>query len=170
MAIFHEDVDRLSFLGIVKRAFGDNRVAPHNFVLMTTHYHIIATPPAEAALPLAMKEIGERYTRFYNRKYERTGTIWDGRYRGLPISDERYALICARYIEQNPLRAGMVAALDAYQWSSYRTLALGEKSDWLVPHSTYLELGSAEEERQAAYRAICSEPVPCDALINVRSR
>src|SRR5262249_41981007 len=158
MAIFREDVDRLSFLGIVKRAFGYNRVAPHNFVLMTTHYHIIATPSADGALPAAMKEIGERYTHFYNQKYERTGTIWDGRYHGRPISDERYALICARYIEQNPLRAGIIDTLEAYQWCSYRALALGQTSDWLVPHPTYLALGQTDEERQEADPAVWPGP------------
>jgi putative transposase len=170
MAIFHEDVDRQSFIGIVRRAFKKNRVAAHSFTLMSTHYHIIVTPPAEGALPSAMKEIGERYVRFYNRKYERTGTLWESRYRGRSITDEQYALICSRYIEQNPVRAGMVATVDAYPWSSYRFLGLGHPTDWLTPHPTYLALGSTDEERRAAYHAICAEPLPHDDLIDLRDR
>jgi putative transposase len=170
MAIFHEDTDRESFLGIVRRAFGKNQVAAHSFTLMTTHYHIIVTPAAEGALSAAMKEVGERYVRFYNRKYERTGTLWEGRYRGLPIADERYALICSRYIEQNPVRAGMVTTADAYPWSSFGYLGLGKPTNWLTPHPTYLALGRTDEERRAAYRAICAEPVPHDDLINLRGR
>src|SRR5438874_12055527 len=81
MAIFQEDDDRESFLGIVKRAFQRNGVAPHSFTLMTTHYHVIVTPAGELALPTAMKELGERYARFYNHKYQRTGTLWEGRYK-----------------------------------------------------------------------------------------
>jgi putative transposase len=170
MAIFHEDVDRESFLGIVKRAFHNNRVAAHSFTLMTTHYHMIVTPPAEGALPSAMKEVGERYVRFYNRKYERTGTLWEGRYRGVAIADERYALVCSRYIEQNPVRAGIVRSVGAYPWSSYGFLGLGKPTDWLTPHPTYVALGRSDEERCTAYRAICAEPLPPGELINLRGR
>jgi putative transposase len=117
-----------------------------------------------------MKEILERYSRFFNRKYGRTGSLWEGRFRALGIDDEEYALICARYIEQNPVRARMVTAIDEYRWSSYRCLALGEPSDWLVPHPTYLALGRTDEERRAAYRAICSDPVPVEAFVRLRHR
>jgi putative transposase len=170
MPIFHHDVDREWFLALMNRWLRRHRVDAHNFVLMTTHFHLIVTPPEAYALSLAMKEILERYTRYFNARYERTGTLWEGRFRALGIEDEHYALICARYIEQNPVRANMVKAIDEYRWSSYKCLALGQPSGWLVPHPTYLALGHDEEERRTAYRAVCAEPVPVDAFVYLRHR
>jgi REP-associated tyrosine transposase len=170
IAIFHEDTDRQWFLSLLKCWLQRYHVAAHNFVLMTTHFHLIATPSEQCALSFAMKEILERYSRFFNRKYHRTGALWEGRFRARAIKDEQYALICARYIEQNPVRANMVTSVDAYRWSSYGFLALGHSCDWLVPHPTYLTLGHDNDERRAAYRAICAEPVPVDAFIRLRHR
>ena len=113
------------------------------------HYHLMVTPPDARSLPATMKELGERYVQYFNRRHDRIGTLWNGRYRGLLIHDERYWLTCLRYIEQNPVRAGMVRTPDDFAWSSYRFHALGAESDWLVPHWLYLELGSTPEERQS---------------------
>ena len=170
MPIFNEDCDRRTFLGLVKRAFDRAGVAAHNFTLMTNHFHLFATPAAEKALSWGMQEIGGRYTRYFNDKYKRCGTVWQGRFGGVQISDEMYALICARYIEQNPVRAKIVTDPGDYAWSSYRISAYGEPSDWLVPHSTYAALGKNDEERRAAYRVICAEPVPVEALTWLRKR
>ena len=169
-AVFKEDPDRHWLLALMKLWLRKYPVAVHNFTLMTTHFHLIATPAEQNVLSYAMKEILERYARFFNRKYRRTGSLWEGRFRALGIDDEDYALICARYIEQNPVRAGMVRAIGEYRWSSYRCLGLGEPSEWLVPHPTYVALGRSDEERRAAYRAICADPVPVDAFVRLRHR
>jgi putative transposase len=141
----------------------------HGFVLMTTHLHMIVTPRSEGALARTMKRVGERYVRYFNRKYQRTGTLWEGPYRALPIMDARYWLTCLRYVEQNPVRARIVQASEAYRWSSYRIHALGESPDWWVPHPVFVELGTSPEERQAAYRAICGELLSESQLVCVRN-
>src|SRR5712692_3731104 len=102
------------------------------------------------------KDFGERYVQFYNRKYARTGTLWDGRYRGESVADERYLFTCLRYIEHNPVKARMVARPEDYPWSSYRVHAFGAPSTWLVPHPVYLALGTTPEARQVAYRTLCA--------------
>jgi len=170
MTIFFDDVDRHFFLDIVKVAFDSAGVDAHTFTLMTNHYHLLATPRHEAALPEGMATVGQDYTTFFNAKYARCGTVWNGRYKAFEIDDHEHALVCARYIEQNPVRAGIVADPGAYEWSSYRVYACGQPNDWLVPHASYLALGATSEERQAAYRAICAEPLPLQTLVRFRRR
>jgi putative transposase len=169
MAIFSEQTDCDVFLNILAAAAEWHDVSVHAFVIMTTHFHLIATPNTETALPAAMKQVGERYVRYFNRKYRRTGTMWEGRYRAKHLTDERHWLTCLRYVEQNPVRARMVATADAYPWSSYGVHGLGRSVDWLVPHAVYLRLGATDEERRTAYRVLCAEPLPEADLIGIRN-
>src|SRR5262249_39252893 len=101
----------------------------------------------------------------FNRKYARTGTLWNARYRSSVIETETYWLTCLRYIERNPVRSAIVDSPADYQWSSYRAHALGEWPAWLTPHRTYLALGRTRLARQAPYRPICGAPDPDDALL-----
>ena len=153
-SIFADDRDRETLLRVLQAATSHG-VSVHGFVFMTTHYHLVVTPHRDLALSQMMKSVGEEYVRYYNSRYDRIGTLWTGRYRAIPLMDETYWLTCLRYVEQNPWRARMVSAPEAYPWSSCRAHALGEASDWLVAHPLYLRLGRTPEERQAAYRAIC---------------
>jgi hypothetical protein len=101
------------------------------------------------------------YTKYFNRRYSRSGTLWNGRYRSKTIDDERYWLNCVRYVEANPVEAKIVETPESYEWTSYRVHAAGEVSDWLVPHHLYLRLGQTPDERQMAYRALWErDPVP----------
>jgi putative transposase len=170
MSIFHEDIDYEFFLFMVERAAEHKGVSVHALVLMTTHFHVLVTPTAEHALSWTMKEIGERYSRYYNAKYERTGTLWEGRFCNVPMADQRQSLMCLRYIDQNPVRAKIVTSPEAYPWSSHGLYAFGQPWNWLVPHPSYLELGRSDEERRQAYRATCAEPIPMDSLIRMRRK
>src|SRR2546421_2395059 len=102
-----------------------------------------------------MRALGIRYTHYFNRRYDRVGTIWNGRYKGKHIRDATYWLTCLRYVELNPIRAGIVTAAENYEWSSYRVHAFGEPSDWLAPHAVYDQLGATPLERHVAYRELC---------------
>jgi putative transposase len=153
-AIFHERPDYQRFLELVRWAAIENEVDVHAFALMTTHYHLVATPHSAAALPRAMKQIDGAYVRYYNRKHDRLGTAWNGRYEAKPLLDERYFWTCFTYVERNPVDAGIVGAAEEYLWSSYRVHANGAPGGWLVAHPLYEALGSTAAERQAAYRAI----------------
>ena len=169
-AIVFDDGDRALFLGLLRRTAERHRLLIHAFVLMDTHYHLIVTPPDQFSLPETMKDLGERYVRYFNRRYRRIGTLWNGPYRSLLIYDATYWLTCLRYIEQNPVRARMVQRPENFSWSSYRFHAFGAKYDWLTPHETYLALGTTPFDRQNAYRAICEAPVSDAELLEQRSR
>jgi putative transposase len=156
---FAEDIDYEWFLLFLERAAAQHGVAVHAYALMTNHFHLMATPRNAEALPRTMKAIGHRYVRYYNRKYSRIGTLWNGRYRAIPILDEKYWLTCLNYIEQNPVRARLVHDPGDYSWSTYGIHALGKPSGWIVLHETYLALGSHAKEREEAYRALCAVSV-----------
>jgi putative transposase len=122
---------------------------------MDTHYHLMVTPGDDKALARTMMALGRDYGGYYNRKHDRIGTIWNGRYTAIPILDLTYWLTCLRYIEQNPVRARMVADPSDYKWSTYRIHAFGQPPGWIDLHDTYLALGADAAQRQQAYREMC---------------
>jgi putative transposase len=154
-ATFQDSRDYEWFVAILRKTMGRYEVAVHAYTLMPNHYHLLITPAKCSALPHAMKALGVRYGGYYNRRYSRSGTLWGGRYRAFPIEDEQYWLTCLRYIEQNPVRAGLVESPTDYPWSTYRAHALGKPPSWLAAHPVYVALGADAQRRQAAYRAIC---------------
>ena len=168
--IFVEDLDYEWYLEVLRRAVGRHGVRVHAFTLMTTHTHLVVTPDSKTAMPCAMQEVGDRYVKYFNKKYSRIGRLWNNRYTAKSLEDDRYALICHRYIEQNPVRAHMVKTPAEYRWSSYRILALGKACDWIAPHPAYEALGKTPEERQLAYRDICTTPVPATEFVRFRHR
>lgn len=153
--VFSEQRDYEYFLTFLERAAATHGVDVHGFALMNNHSHLLVTPRSEHALPRTIKLSSACYVQYYNRKYQRTGTIWNGRYRAIPVDDELYWFTCLKYIEHNPVKARIVTNPADYRWSSYRVHALGEPASWLTPHPLYLRLGETAELRQAVYRALC---------------
>jgi putative transposase len=156
-AIFRDEGDCEFFLALLEFTAARRGVDIHVYALMTNHYHLLVTPRSPDALSHMMRDMGREYVLGHNRKHGRIGTLWTGRHRAIPVGDERYWLTCLRYIEQNPVRANMVAHPGDYKWSSFRAHGLGETVPWLTPHAVYMALGSRPEERQAAYRVLCGE-------------
>jgi putative transposase len=164
MDIFRAHADYEVFLSFLQRAAAGRHVSIHAFVLMTNHVHLIATPHHRTSVPRMMQELGVQYVRFFNSKYQRSGTLWNSRYKAFLLDSETYWLTCLRYVEQNPVRAGIVVAPGEYVWSSYAAHALGKWTNWLTPHHLYIALGQTAYERQLAYRAICATPLTDDQL------
>ena len=112
--------------------------------------------------------LGSRYVQYVNYTYKRSGTLWEGRYKSSLIDSERYLLTCYRYIELNPVRAGMVKGAGDYKWSSYATHALGQTNELIQDHSCYLALGATEESRRTAYQALFRHQVDEETLTGIR--
>jgi putative transposase len=163
-AIFFEDADRRFFLAALGEALGAHHCALHAYVLMTNHVHLLITPGDEAGVGGLMRSLGRRYVGHVNRLYGRTGTLWEGRFKSTIVDTEGYVLACHRYIEANPVRAGMVEAPQDHPWSSHRANALGEDDRLLVQHESYRALGRSARLRQAAYRGMFEDPLPDDTL------
>lgn len=145
-----------------------HQVAIHAFVLMTNHVHLLATPQLENSLSLMMQDLGRYYVRYINKSYGRTGTLWEGRYKATLVDNDRYALAVSRYIELNPVRAGMVDHPAAYPWSSYQANALGKTIQLWQPLPAYLVLGETAAQRQQSYRELFSQPFSDKALAEIR--
>jgi putative transposase len=126
----------------------------HAYCLMTNHIHLLITPAAAAGPSLLMKRLSQRYVQYVNSSYGRTGTLWEGRFKSCLAQDDRYALCCYRYIELNPVRAGIVESPDRYLWSSYSSNAWGAPNGILSPHPHYKALGKNQTERCRNYRAL----------------
>jgi putative transposase len=162
------DRDHERLLSLIAHATTERGIGVHAFALMKNHYHLVVTPPAEGVLADAMQTIHLRYTKYFNHKYGRIGTMWNERYRANLLEDERYWYVCLRYVDLNPLRARLVEQAEAYRWSSYRVHALGEPSGWLTSHPLYEALGTSGDVRQAAFRAMCNVPLTEDDLAILR--
>lgn len=112
----------------------------HAYVLMTNHVHLLLTADTTGATAELMKRLGQRYCQYINRTYHRTGSLWEGRYRSCLTQEDNYLLACYRYIELNPVRAGIVNHPGAYRWSSYRANGQGTHCPLLTPHPLYESL------------------------------
>jgi putative transposase len=167
-AIFRSEGDRIFFHRCLVDATERCGVAVHAYVLMTNHIHVLGTAASREALSKAVQCLGRRYVGYFNYLYKRTGTLWEGRFRSCPVESERYFLVCHRYVEMNPVRAGMVGDPAAFQWSSYRHNAFGEPDDLVTPHSLYNELGPSEGRRRTAYRKLFGTPIDDRTLAAIR--
>ena len=144
-------------------------VAIHAWVFMTNHVHLLVTPLTENGVTALMQSLGRRYVRYFNHTYRRTGTLWEGRFKSCLIQSEIYLLKCYRYIEMNPVRAGMVSDPADYFWSSYRSNAFGLESALCTPHEEYLKLGKSKEERLKRYRSLFQAHIEGNLLEQIRS-
>jgi len=156
------------YLDMLRECALDCGCTLHAYVLMSNHVHLLLSPDDGDSASTMMQRLGRRYVQYFNRRHGRTGTLWEGRFRSSLVHDERYLMICHRYIELNPVRAHMVNAPADYPWSSHRANALGHYDILVTPHSAYHGLGADPAARQAAYRHLFSEVLSDDMLDQVR--
>ena len=161
--------DYSAYVGWLKEYSKKYAVDIHAWVLMTNHVHLLCTPQQEGALSQMMQSLGRRYVQYFNYRYQRSGTLWEGRYKSCLVQEERYLMEVYRYIELNPVRAKIVEQPGDYAWSSYQINALGRVSDLCTPHSEYLRLGKTKKERLKNYRALFSRHVEDDLLEEIGS-
>jgi putative transposase len=169
--IFAADADYAFFREALIEAANKHALLVHAYVWMTNHVHLLATPERDDSISKTFQSLGRRYVQYFNHTYQRSGTLWEGRYRATVVDSERYLLTLMRYIELNPLRAGMVDQPEEYPWSSYRRNALGEggpNGDWLTSHTDYLRLGREDADRQQAYRALFASAIDQGDLAQIR--
>lgn len=149
--IFKTSADYQRMLAFLLEQAKKFQVSVHAYVLMDNHFHLLATPQTDTGLSPMMQAVGRAYVRYFNDAYQRTGTLWDGRYRSTVIEAERYLLLCMAYIDLNPVRAGLVAQVGQYPWSSFGHYA-GQQVDKLITvHPLVWALGNTPFAREAAY-------------------
>lgn len=132
---FFPDADYVAYLEWLGDAARHTGCQLHAYALMTNHVHLLLTPGDAQAVPRLMVALGRRYVPYVNAAYQRSGTLWEGRYKSSLIQSESYLLACMRYIELNPVRAGICPDPAHYRWSSYRANALGETTSLRSPRT-----------------------------------
>ena len=152
--IFFDDLDYLEYLRCLKQAADHYGCAVHAYVLMTNHVHLLLTPERADSIGRLFQSLGRHYVRYVNQTYQRHGSLWEGRYKCNVIESQAYLLSCMRYIELNPVRAGMVDDPTKYRWSSYTANALGTSNAVLTPQAEYVALGRLPIDRQSVYRGL----------------
>ena len=165
---FFTQEDYQCYLHWLWKSAADWDCAIHAYVLMTNHVHLLLTAAREDGSAKLMQSLGRRYVQYINRSYKRSGSLWEGRYKSSVVQAEIYLLACMRYIETNPVRAGMVADPGAYPWSSYRQNGLGMPSEHLQAHPVYLAINQDPESRRAAYRALFRPDLDDEAADDIR--
>jgi putative transposase len=168
-ACFFGDLDRRLYLKWLGHAATSRGCDIHAYVLMSNHVHLLLTPRAQGAASGMLQDLGRRYVRIINKVHGRTGTLWEGRFKSSLIDTERYLFACHRYIELNPVRAGIVHHAHEYAWSSHRFYARGEKNRLITPHARYLALGTNASERSEMFRSLFGDAVADDELVRLRT-
>ena len=169
-AVFFAPGDYRDYLDSLREAARKHDCAVHAYVLMTNHVHLLVTPGHERSLPLTMQALGPSYVQPLNRRYERTGTLWESRYRACLVQTDAYFLTCQRYIELNPVRAHIVGDPGEYPYSSYAHHAYGSADALLTPHDCYLALQDDPALRPRAYRELFSDELPKNQVDKIRKQ
>ena len=167
-AIFTCDDDLAAYAHWLAKGAERFGVSVHGWVFMTNHVHLLATPSHDESLSRLMQFLGRLYVRHFNYTYTRSGTLFEGRFKTCVVQEDKYMLTCLRYIELNPVRAGMVGDPGDYRWSSYRAHAFGIRASLWSAHKLYMGLASNEKQRQQAWRELTRESLDIVAVAKVR--
>ena len=154
---FHHDNDRFVYLSLLKDAARLRQCAIHAYCLMSNHVHLLFTPPQEAACSLMMRDLGREYAAYFNRRYARTGSLWERPFKSCLVDSAPYVLACYRYIERNPVRAHMVGQPGDHPWSSYAGNTASREDTLLTPHPEYAALGLDAASRWRSYQRLLAD-------------
>jgi putative transposase len=165
---FNSREDLSAYAYWLKEFAAKYHVEIHAWVFMTNHVHLLVTPRSQSAVSNLMQSLGRQYVQYFNKTYQRSGTLWEGRFKSCIVQTSDYLLQCYRYIELNPVRAGIVNNPSDYAWSSYRANAFGKASLLITPHNEYLQLGKTPEERQMHYRELFRFHLELNEVDNIR--
>lgn len=166
--IFHDDSDRLAFRRFVGIAGIPTGVTIHSYVLMPNHVHLLVTSASPTGISRFVQSVARRYVGYFNERYHRTGTLWEGRFHSAIVSSDHYLFACHRYIDMNPVRAGLVRHPADYPWSSHRHYTLGAADDILTDHPVIHALGLDDQQRALAYRRMFTQSAPSSELDAIR--
>ena len=165
---FYSEDDYIFYLSELNEVSKKYNCRIHSYVLMTNHVHLLVTPMMAHGVSRMMQALGRRYVYYVNKKYNRTGTLWEGRYKSSLIDSDQYLLTCMRYIEMNPVRADMVEHPGDYMWSSYLSNAQDKPNPLIEKHPVYCSLGITDAEQQIQYRHLFEQYIGIETLNDIR--
>ncbi len=155
--IFLIEQDYLRLVSRFESIYKRYGVVIHSYVLMTNHYHVLVETP-RANLSAALHDLNTAYTNYFNRRHDRVGHLFQGRYRSFVVEKDPYLLELSRYIHLNPVRAGMVKKPEAYRWSSYPSyLSSGSCPEWLRREDVLEQMDTNPVKGLRKYRQFVEE-------------
>jgi len=157
------------YLWALRSAAVTSGCAVHAYVLMTNHVHLLLTSADATGPSRLMQMLGRRYVRYFNHRYQRTGTLWEGRFRSTVVGTDDYFFACCRYIEENPRRAGLVDRCEDYSWSSFSHNACGDPDPVVTPHPLYAALATDDATRCDAYRRIFTREMSPSVVTDIHT-
>ena len=166
---FHDIYDYRLYLSLLARSSSKHECQIHAYVLMSNHVHLLITPEIKDGVSLLFRDMGRDYVRRFNKRYERSGTLWEGRFKSSLVDSDRYLLACYRYIELNPVRARIVGDPSSYHWSSFQANGLGQSNRLVTPHKSWLALGSDDRERRLRYLDLFDTRISTDQMSRIRA-
>lgn len=167
-ACFFANDDYRLYLHLLVKSCQKHECSVHAYVLMTNHVHLLITPWIPEGVSLVMRDLGRDYVRTINKKYGRTGTLWEGRFRSSLVDEENYCLVCYRYIELNPVKAGMVKHPGDYPWTSFRCNTSGQPDVLITPQEAWSRLGRNHEERKRTYLGLFGKSLTEQEIDDIR--
>ncbi|TNF86545.1 MAG: transposase [Gammaproteobacteria bacterium] len=162
--VFFQEQDYRYFHDCLEAAAYNYGLKVHAYVLMPSHVHVLATPGETDSISRTVQSVGRNYVQYFNECYDGSGTLWEGRYRATVLDEKEYLLTCSRYIELNPVRAGLVRHPRDYRWSSYAHNAMGSSDEMITPHREYSKLGGSDKQRVSAYRALFKKKISDETI------
>jgi putative transposase len=168
-ACFRSDADRVLYLALLEEHSKNEKCSVHAYVLMDNHVHLLVTPWEKQSASELMRKLGQHYAQHFNKVHKRTGALWEGRFKSFVVDSEGYLLRCYRYVERNPVRAGMVRRASEYPWSSYGINAEGKDSTLVEPHPKFLGLARDGATRRAVYRQLVNEDLSPQEIEIIRA-
>jgi putative transposase len=161
-AVFVDDRDRTDFSSMLRQAAQELGVAVHAYALLDTEVRLLATPARDGSLGRLMQSLGRRYVLSFNRRHDRRGTLWEGRFRSSIVDAAGWLFDATVLVEDLPVRSGLVAAAGDWPWSS-AAHHLGRRPDPLVTeHGAYWRLGNTPFERELAHARMLAMGVPAE--------
>lgn len=150
--IFLDEADFKKFLKILSELQDRFKIIIYGYVLMNNHYHLLIETP-QANIIKTIHYLNSSYTGYFNRKYNRVGHLFQGRYKSYLIEKDSYLLLVSRYIHLNPLRAGVVRDLGEYMWSSYNDyMSKRKEKEWLNRKWILSQFSNREDASIKAYK------------------
>ena len=154
--IFHIEEDFRHFMWLIRKYTEAFHLSVYHWVIMSTHFHLLLQIKEPAEISRFMAGISHAYTRYHHKVYSTRGFLWQGRFKLQPVQKEQYLMACGRYIERNPVRAGIVNEAVEYPWSSARFYCAGLDDGSTSKDPTYARFGRNHSERQSAYKCFLS--------------
>lgn len=163
-SIFNNDTDKLRYYSLMLELKQENSIDIFHYCLMNNHPHLIVWLNNQSKLSKFMKQLSLSYYSYYKKTYGHTGHLWQGRFRSNIVDTDVHLLMCGKYVELNPVRAGIVSQPQDYLFSSYKFYAYGKPDSLLTPSPEYLALSVSPEARKEQYIKFVVD----DSIINTQ--